>query len=148
LFDRRHDLRLLLSMRSRAKLRTSLALEVATGTPFTPVTGVVWVGIPTPYGGVGRGGSAPGTVVYETGLENSARGGATAHADASVSYDTRGPWRSKLSVTLSVVNLLVGPVAPVGPGSPSEANLFGTPVQYDRAFTLPPIPTIIVEVHW
>jgi hypothetical protein len=145
-FDRRHSVRGLVNGSIGRRWTASLLGDVATGTPFTPVREVYAVGIPDPQQGVTR--DPTSQPVYGYGVENSARGGITARADVSFVYHGKGPWKSRMALAFSVVNVFVGPVAPVEANPPGEVQFSHTGITYRHAFLLPPIPTINLQLRW
>jgi hypothetical protein len=149
-FDRRHSLRGLINGPIGVHWTLSLLTDIATGTPFTPVLAQYAAGLGDPRNGIERRGSegVQPSPIYAFGAENSARGGLTAHGDFSFIYKGAGLWKSHLTLSISILNLFLGPVAPVSAGPAIEAWAFRTPVRYQRAFILPPIPTINVQMRW
>ncbi len=147
--DRRHLLRLLGQMRLSGRWTLFGAVEAISGPPLTPVEQVVQVDRP------GHEPNSPfDPVSYVHGRENSARSPGTARADLAVSYGFAGPWRSLMSLGISVINLGFGPVAPVlscgihgcGRGKPEAITASG--VEYRRAFDLPAIPTVTLRMEF
>jgi hypothetical protein len=147
--DRRHLLRLLGQMRLSGRWTLFGAFEAVSGPPLTPVEQVVEVQRP----GAEPGFAGP-QVAYVHGRENSARSPGTARGDLALSYGFTGPWRSRMALGLSVINLGFGPVAPVlscgihgcGRGTPEARTASG--VEYRRAFDLPAIPTVTLRMEF
>jgi hypothetical protein len=106
-----------------------------------------------PTSGIFRGAvggyPGPGNGGYILGSENSARGGATFHADFGVSKQFTGPWDSNFYLGIALINVLIGPVAPEVPVIPSfDFRLNGIGVKYERSFILPPLPTVTFRMEF
>jgi hypothetical protein len=147
--DRRHLLRLLGQVRLSGRWILFGAFEAISGPPLTPVTQVVQVHRP------GEEQNSPfDPVAYVHGRENSARSPGTARGDVAVNYAFAGPWRSRMALGVSVINLGFGPVAPVlscgihgcGRGTPEATTASG--VEYRRAFDLPAVPTVTLRMEF
>jgi hypothetical protein len=146
LFDRRHSLRGLINGPIGVHWTMSLLGDVSTGSPFTPVVSQYAAGLGDPIRGIARRFDGASLTVYSYGPENSARAGISGHLDFGFTYQGGGPWKSRLALSISIINLFLGRVAPVEPWPPAES--WGSPVTYRRAFTLPPIPTINLQIRW
>jgi hypothetical protein len=147
--DRRHLLRLLGQMRLSSHWTLFGAFEAISGPPLTPIEQVVEVHRP---------GADPEffdrRVAYIYGRENSARSPGIARADLAASYEFAGLWGSRMGLSISVLNLGFGPVAPVlscgihgcGDGKPEATTASG--VEYRRAFDLPAVPTVSLRMEF
>jgi hypothetical protein len=147
--DRRHLLRVLSQMRLSGRWTLFGAFEALSGPPLTPIEQVVEIDRP------GEQLEFPLThVAYVYGRENSVRTPGIARVDLAVNYGFAGPWRSRMALGISVINLGFGPVAPVltcgihgcGEGKPEARTASG--VEYRRAFDLPAVPTVTLRMEF
>jgi len=143
--DRRHQARAFGQIRRR-RLAIYGALDLASGPPLTPVAYRVTrdpPGLPDPL----ESGSLP-AIVY--GEESSYQTSGTLRVDGGMSYEFKRRGRTRVTAGLSIINLLGGPVAPIGTlGSGRVAtDPTGRPTEYRRRFDLPGIPTLTLRVEF
>jgi hypothetical protein len=135
--DRRHLVRLASQLGIGKGWHLVAMAEGMSAAPLTPVAQVILV---QPEAG---GPIQPG---YIYGPENSARGAGTFRIDAGLERRFRGPWGSRGTLTASVTNLNFGPVAPLKPEDAADLRYSVSapsgPIQYQRRFDLPAIPTL------
>jgi len=145
--DRRHGFRLAGGTQwGRWSLFGSF--EAMSGAPLTPVDGVILISRPDPNsGGLVRDIVQP---AYVFGREHSRRSAGTARVDFGANRDFRGPWRSRMTLGLSVVNAGFGPVAPLQPAAPGfdPGVVQRGQVRYKRLFDMPAIPSITLRMEF
>jgi hypothetical protein len=149
--DRRHMVRLLGQLGLGQHWTVFAAAEATTSVPVTPVTQVMFVGIPD-----ATNNAPPRGVAYVYGGENSTRSAGTAHVDIGGRFLFRGPWGSRAVVGVSALNVGFGPVAPTVPADPaydiSDLGPTGRPevlyVRYERLFSLPAVPTVTFRLEF
>lgn len=148
--DRRHNVRLQIDATVSKRWYLFGTGEFLSGQPITPVAEVVQ---PVPPSLPGDTSTSVAIVRYRFGSEGIARSAGTYHFDFGLRGAFGGPWGSRLQVGLSVLNLTYGSIAPEVPVDPFELiSQAGTPssdgVQYKRAFSLPPVPSITVRIEF
>jgi hypothetical protein len=123
------------------------ALDAATGTPLTPLVGLV---DRQPPGGEPLGFPTYGNLAALYGAENGVWTSGTFRIDGGATLRFGGPTGRRFTVGVSVINVLFGAVAPIadrGEGRRAVDNS-GRGSPYRRLFDLPPIPTLTLRVEF
>jgi hypothetical protein len=131
--DRRHLLRVLGQWQLSRRWTVFGGVEGQSGVPLTPVDQV-----------------SPERS-YRFGVENSIRSAGTARLDLGARYLFGGPWGSRAALGLSVLNVAFGPVAPLVVSDPERVLPPEPPtirIGWERAYVLPPIPTITLRMEF
>ena len=151
LLDQRHRVRLQGEILLAPRWRASALVEARSAQPVTRVAELFYRSFPPASGDTAS--TTFRLVQYLYAPEGSARGSGTLWADLGTSVWFGGPGRSRITLGLSVTNVVFGPVAPLEPLSPNElAGLGGvyTPggVRYERRFRLPAVPSLTARVEF
>lgn len=150
--DRRHTIRLAAQSNPERRVRLQAFAEFASGVPVTPVAGLAY--IDRPPAGIAPSPVTPLDIRYIYGAEGSVRSGATVRADAAAAIALGGPFGSRMDLTISVTNLVFGPVAPE---LPMPAQEYGAraflgeevgAVPYQRSFSVPAVPSVGLRVRF
>lgn len=145
--DRKHQFRVMADRWLGSRWQVFGLGTCSSGLPVTPVESLVW-----PDGSVLTGGVGRPQPRYQFGPEGSARGGATGHIDIGARFAFGGPWDSEASLAFSITNVAFGPVAPRVPVDPADlVDAQGRPgsfVTYDRAFEVPAVPSVMLNISF
>ncbi|HKV69850.1 MAG TPA: TonB-dependent receptor [Gemmatimonadales bacterium] len=138
--DRRHLFRLVALTRLGTRWSVSATFEALSGPPVTPIAGIIFRASPdTGGGGLARPGYG---AAYVFGPENQARSSGTFRTDLGLRYAFSGPWNSRMTIGLSVINAGFGPVSPLRPGPIQTDGNGRVAASYERLYDMPAVPTI------